>query len=157
VILVDTNILVAVANGRDNNHRVAVDLLETVPEELLVTSTVIAEVCYLLQERAGAPAETRFLRSFDAGELVLADLTLTDLRRMAQLTERYADLGWGELMPPSWPWQSAWESPASLPSTGGTFRWCDLPMFGSSLFYQPLPKGCRWLHRSQKRPFLLHD
>jgi len=48
VILVDTNILVAVANGRDNNHRVAVDLLETVPEELLVTPTVIAEVCYLL-------------------------------------------------------------------------------------------------------------
>jgi len=95
VILVDTNILVAVANGRDSNHRVAVDLLETVPDELLVTSTVIAEVCYLLQERAGAPAETRFLRSFDAGELVLADLTLTDLRRMAQLTERYADLGLG--------------------------------------------------------------
>jgi len=37
VILVETNSLVAVANGRDNNHRVAADLLETVPEELLVT------------------------------------------------------------------------------------------------------------------------
>lgn len=29
MILVDTNILVAVANGRDNNHRVVVDLLES--------------------------------------------------------------------------------------------------------------------------------
>jgi predicted nucleic acid-binding protein len=54
VILVETNILVAVANGRDNNHRVAADLLETVPEELLVTPTVIADVCYVLQGRAGA-------------------------------------------------------------------------------------------------------
>lgn len=108
-----------------------------------MTPTVIAEVCHLLQERAGAPAETRFLRSFGAGELVLADLTLTDLRRMAHLTERYADLGWVELIPPSWPWPNAWESPRAPPSTGGTLRWCDLPTFGSSLSFQPLLEGRR--------------
>jgi uncharacterized protein len=95
VILVDTNVLVAVANDRDNNHGVALELLETVPEALLVTPTVIAEVCYLLHERSGASAEVRFLRAFVAGELHLAELTLADLGRMADLAETYADLGLG--------------------------------------------------------------
>lgn len=95
MILVDTNILVAVANSRDTHHEAARDLLETTPEDLLVSPTVIAEVCYLLSERAGASAEVRFLRAFGAGELHLAELTLDDLTRMADLTERYADLGLG--------------------------------------------------------------
>ena len=95
MILVDTNILVAVANARDTNHQTAQELLETVPDRLLVTPMVIAEVCYLLHERAGASAEVSFLRAFDAGELHLAELTLTDLRRTADLAQQYADLGLG--------------------------------------------------------------
>jgi len=86
---------VAVANDRDNNHQVALELLETTPDRLVVAPTVIAEVCYLPHERAGAGAELRFLRAFDAGELDLADLTLADVRRAANLAERYADLGLG--------------------------------------------------------------
>ncbi len=56
---------------------------------------MIAEVCYLLSERAGPGAEVQFLRAFGAGELRLADLTPADVDRMAELTERYADLGLG--------------------------------------------------------------
>ena len=82
-----TNILVAVANSRDNQHEMARDLLEGIPDRLLVPPTVIAEVCYLLSERAGAAAEVEFLRSFEAGELELAELTLPDVRRMAELSE----------------------------------------------------------------------
>lgn len=55
MILVDTNILVAVANDRDNHHQAARELLETTADDLLVPSTVIAEVCYLLSQRAGLP------------------------------------------------------------------------------------------------------
>lgn len=95
MILVDTNILVAVANAADNNHAVARELLETIPDALLVTPTVIAEVCYLLHERAGSKAEVQFLQSFAAGELHLAELTLADVSRMAELTRRYDDLGLG--------------------------------------------------------------
>ena len=50
MILVDTNVLVAVANSRDAHHQEAQDLLETLPDDLLVPSTVVAEVCYLLSE-----------------------------------------------------------------------------------------------------------
>ncbi len=95
MILVDTNVLVAVANSRDNNHLAARDLLETSPDDLLVAPTVIAEVCYLLSERAGPTAEVQFLRAFGAGELHLVELTLDDVERMAELAERYADLGLG--------------------------------------------------------------
>ncbi|MGI8527907.1 MAG: PIN domain-containing protein [Geodermatophilaceae bacterium] len=47
MILFDTNILVAVANDRDNLHDAARGLLETTSDDLLVAPTVIAEVCYL--------------------------------------------------------------------------------------------------------------
>ena len=95
MILVDTNILVAVANSRDTHHEMARNLLEGIPDRLLVPPTVIAEVCYLLSERAGAAAEVGFLRSFEAGDLELAELTLPDVRRMADLSEQYASLGLG--------------------------------------------------------------
>jgi len=95
VILVDTNVLVALANSRDNNHLAARDLLETSLDDLLVAPTVVAEVCYLLSERAGPTAEVQFLRAFGARELHLVELTLDDVERMAELAERYADLGLG--------------------------------------------------------------
>jgi predicted nucleic acid-binding protein len=51
VILVDTNVLVAAARTADN-HDAAARLLETLDEPLLVPPTVLAEVCYLLDEWA---------------------------------------------------------------------------------------------------------
>jgi uncharacterized protein len=61
----------------------------------LVSPTVIAEVCYLLHERSGSIAEVQFLRAFGRGELDLTDLAPSDVARMADLAERYADLGLG--------------------------------------------------------------
>lgn len=95
MILVDTNILVAVANDRDNLHDTARGLLEATSDDLLVAPTVIAEVCYLLSKQAGHGAEVQFLRAFGTGELRLVGLTLADVSRMAELTHRYADLGLG--------------------------------------------------------------
>ncbi|MDK3255179.1 type II toxin-antitoxin system VapC family toxin [Blastococcus capsensis] len=83
MILVDTNVLVAVANAADSHHRAARELLEAEADRLLVPATVIAEVCHLIgsRDRGGAAAEARFLRSFSAGVLELAELTPTDLAR----------------------------------------------------------------------------
>lgn len=125
MILVDTHVLVAVANSRDNNHLAAHDMLETSPDDLLVARTVIAEVCYLLSERAGPTAEVQFLRAFGAGELHLVELTLADVERMAELAERYADLASAGPTPPWSPSPSAWVSTRSRPLTAGTSAWCD--------------------------------
>ena len=95
MILFDTNILVAAARTADVNHRIAVRLLDTMSEPRLVPPTVVAEVCYLLSEWGGPDAEVRFLRDFRPGGLRLAELTDTDVVRMADLAERYADLRLG--------------------------------------------------------------
>ena len=52
MILVDTNVLVAAARTADTNHDAAARLLETLDEPLLVPPTVLAEVCYLLDDEA---------------------------------------------------------------------------------------------------------
>ena len=95
MILLDTNVLVAAARTADTNHGAAARLLETLDEPLLVPPTVLAEVCYLLNEWSGPGAEVRFLRDLRSGGLQLAELTTADVARMADLVERYADLRLG--------------------------------------------------------------
>ena len=95
MILVDTNVLVAAARTADTNHDAAARLLETLNEPLLVPPTVLAEVCYLLNEWSGPDTEARFLRDFRPRGLQLAELTTADVARMADLVERYADLRLG--------------------------------------------------------------
>ena len=95
MILLDTNVIVAAARTADTNHQSAARLLESLDEPRLVPPTVVAEVCYLLSEWGGPDAEVRFLRDFRPGGLQLAELTDTDVARMADLAERYADLRLG--------------------------------------------------------------
>ena len=97
MILVDSNVLVAISNRTDDKHAPATQWIEDVTDVLLVPPTVIAEVCYLVGERNGdRRAEVEFLRSFDDEDgLRLAELLPEDLRRMAELVEQYADLGLG--------------------------------------------------------------
>ena len=45
--LVDTGILLALANRRDTNHQSAVALLTSLREALLVTSPILTEAAYL--------------------------------------------------------------------------------------------------------------
>lgn len=95
MILVDTNVLVAAARTADTNHVAAARLLREVDDRLLVAPTVVAETCYLLHDLGGPAPEVQFLRSVAAGDLELAVLTSADMGRMADLAERYADLGLG--------------------------------------------------------------
>jgi uncharacterized protein len=90
VILVDTNILVAAARDADTNHSAAASLLQTLTEALLVPPTVLAEACYLLSAWGSPTAEATSLRAS-----TLADLTVADVHRMADLVEQYADLRLG--------------------------------------------------------------
>jgi predicted nucleic acid-binding protein len=92
VILVDSGPLVAGGAANDPHHQVCTDLLGSATEELLVPATVSAEVCYMLETRAGSKSEAAFLRLFPVGKLVPVDITTADYERMAELVELYADL-----------------------------------------------------------------
>jgi hypothetical protein len=55
----------------------------------------VAEAGWLIERQLGPTAEARFYRSVIAGDLTLEDLTAGDFERIAELVERYADLGLG--------------------------------------------------------------
>ncbi|HTX08818.1 MAG TPA: PIN domain-containing protein [Solirubrobacteraceae bacterium] len=94
-MLVDSGPLVAAANRRDTHHEVSAKLLREAAGPLLVSAVVIAEVGYFLEEHVGGVAEAAFLRSFGTGFLTLAETTLAELDRAAELVEQYADLPLG--------------------------------------------------------------
>ena len=95
MILVDTGPLVALANAADQHHERCVAWLDAAADtRLLVPPTVIAEVCHLLQTRAGVHVEADFLEAF-TGDLELAPLIPEDLPRMAELVRQYRYLPLG--------------------------------------------------------------
>jgi len=94
MILVDTGPLVAAADADDANHERCVAFLAGAPRPLLVAASVIPEVCYLLARYLGSTAEAAFLRAFPE-ELSIQEVTVSDLRRAADLVEQYDDLRLG--------------------------------------------------------------
>jgi uncharacterized protein len=94
VIVVDTNVLFALADRRDAHHAQCRDWLADCGEPLIVLPTVLAEACYLIDKYLGPAAEALFLDSIGIGSgyrFQLAGLVDEDLRRMAELVRRYAD------------------------------------------------------------------
>jgi len=95
MVIVDAGPLYAAAATSDRNHQPSVDLLVAAPRPLLVPALVVTEVAYLLGDRIGAHAELAFARSLADGELLVEPVLDADWRRIADLTEQYADLPLG--------------------------------------------------------------
>jgi len=94
VIVVDTNVLYALADRRDKHHAACTEWFRGSDEVLLVPPTVVAEACYLIDRYLGPAAEAAFLDSMGTGDnyaFQLAGLADSDIRRMAELVRRYAD------------------------------------------------------------------
>lgn len=91
MILVDSNVLAAVLNVRDDQHLRANEFLASTADELKVSPLVIDEVAHLLTHRERRwDAQTALLASFgDDDGLSLAELTGDDVARMAQLSAQY--------------------------------------------------------------------
>ena len=98
MILVDTNVLYALADRRDKHHARCADWLQRTPDVLMVPATVLAETCYLIDKTLGPEAEAAFLDSVGTGPeytFQLVELVVSDLRRMSALVRQYADLRLG--------------------------------------------------------------
>ena len=63
MILVDTNVLYALADRRDKHHARCAGWLKRTPDVLMVPATVLAETCYLIDRTLGPAAEAAFLDS----------------------------------------------------------------------------------------------
>ena len=91
--LFDTGPLVAAIDRSDRHHVRCAAFLETAPRPLIVPTTVIVEVCWLVEERPDV--EAAFLTAVATGEFTHAPITADDLARMADLVRTYADLPLG--------------------------------------------------------------
>jgi len=95
LLVVDTSVLYAVADGSDDDHGTCDELLATFAGELVVPTPVVVESSWLICDRLGAAAEASFLRSVTSGELRREDLADGDWDRAVDLVEGYADLALG--------------------------------------------------------------
>jgi len=92
-LLLDTGPVVAAIDRSDKHHARCAALLESAEGSLLVPTTVIVEVCWLLEDRPDI--ESAFLTSVATGEFEHVTITAADLARMAELVHTYADLPLG--------------------------------------------------------------
>ena len=92
-LLVDTGILYALADRRDEWHARTRTYLKEHPQALLAPVTILPEVAYLLRERIGAQAEAAFVASLAAGEIAVEPLAQQDLARAEALMATYDQLG----------------------------------------------------------------
>lgn len=91
--LFDTGPLVAAIDRSDKHHARCAAFLESLDGPRLVPTTVIVEVCWLLEERPDI--EAAFLESVVSGEFKHVAVTAADLTRTAELVRTYADLPLG--------------------------------------------------------------
>lgn len=92
-LLLDTGPLIAAIDRTDKHHARCAALLESTTGSLLVPTTVVVEVCWLLEDRPDI--ESAFLASVAAGEFEHVTITTVDLARMGELVSTYADMPLG--------------------------------------------------------------
>jgi uncharacterized protein len=92
VIIADTGFWVALADDKDQFHKLALEKLANLSEPLILTWPVMTEVCYMLLKYKGIQAELDFIRSYHQGAFLVFDLREDHRDSLLKLMEKYADL-----------------------------------------------------------------
>lgn len=87
--------MVAIIDHSDPFHESCLELLETWRGTLFIPQTVVAEVGYMVGDRIGALAETRFVQDLVSGALLSARVESGDWQRIAELVWTYRDMPLG--------------------------------------------------------------
>jgi uncharacterized protein len=95
MIVADTSGLLALFNSAEPAHAAVARVVAAASEPLVVSPYVMAELDYLVATRVGPRAALAVLRELTGGAYGLPCLTTDDLVVVADVAERYADLGLG--------------------------------------------------------------
>jgi predicted nucleic acid-binding protein len=90
-LLLDTSFLYAINDSQDRNHSDSVNFVRSLTDSLILPAPVLPELCYLLHSRLGHLAMRRFLSGLMESDIVLVDLKETDMSRVIELLDQYAD------------------------------------------------------------------
>src|SRR5687768_986688 len=91
MIVADTSGLLALFNPREPKHEDARRAVESMPEPLVVSPYVVAELDYLVATRFGVAAELEVLTELAGGAYYLPQFDADDLLAMTGIIERYRD------------------------------------------------------------------
>lgn len=89
--LLDTSFLLALTNIKDRYHQRVLAVAESLDETLVLPITVLPEVSYLIGSRLGHSVMRLFLRGVVAENVTIEMVTLTDLKRVLEILDVYAD------------------------------------------------------------------
>jgi predicted nucleic acid-binding protein len=92
---VDTGILYAAADCDDAWNARVTKWLNDFPGRVLLASSIIPEVCYLLNTYLGLDAEVKFVRSLKERELSIEQFANGDMARIEELLQVYHPLNLG--------------------------------------------------------------
>lgn len=96
ITVVDTGVLVALADADDADHSRCSAWLRNCRSKLVVPTTIVGEICYILGTHCGAEVEASFLESLATDDtFTIEALTSTDYLRAAALVRKYADFPLG--------------------------------------------------------------
>ena len=90
----DTSGLIALVSPTDRNHRQAVEVVEADKGPFFIPMGIMAEIAYILEQRAGMFLLLYFLQDLRSGAYEV-DCGERDLDRIDALVRRYADLQLG--------------------------------------------------------------
>lgn len=94
MITLDTSGILAALNRGDSDHKKAREALERERGPLIVPVGILSEAGYMIEVDLGAEVLRQFVSDLDAGYYEL-DCGESDMGRIAELLDRYADLRLG--------------------------------------------------------------
>jgi uncharacterized protein len=94
-VIVDAVPLVALGDANDRLFPRIEHLLKTIDGPLVIPAPVTAEVDYLLGQRLGRGAQSRFIADLAAGRFTVTGLEREDYATVQEIDARYADLELG--------------------------------------------------------------
>jgi predicted nucleic acid-binding protein len=89
-VIVDTGVLIALADRGDRHHRAAAAVF-ALPDPKTVTEPVVVEADWMILSYLGIHAEVAFLRALGEGTFAVESPLAGDRRRALELIERYRD------------------------------------------------------------------
>lgn len=94
-VLADAGAIYAIVDSGDRWHESVANWWQANSDEVLIPDSALPEICYFLQKRLGARAETDFIRSMVNGEFETIPVQNADFDRILAIMEEYQDLGLG--------------------------------------------------------------
>ena len=94
-LILDTGPILALLDAGDPAHKRCVTMVRNTREDLVIPVCVLVEVDYWVHKHLGASTWQVVTEDIDRGAYRLADLTVDDLTRAAELDAAYPDLDLG--------------------------------------------------------------